>query len=293
MRLINAQTRQLEEYFESQVPRYAILSHCWGEGEVLFQDISGLEWHGKTGARKINFACAQTLKIDLNYVWIDTCCIDKSSSAELSEAINSMYRWYQKAEVCYAYLDDVDQRSKDSSKKEFHESRWFTRGWTLQELLAPARVDFYDKYWTYIGSKEGDILEQIATITSIPKRFVADPSLIPSASIAQKMSWAAGRETTRTEDVAYCLLGLHDVNMPLLYGEGTKSFLRLQEEILKHSADQSLFAFVDPVYREGDGIFAGSPESFKDSGGIIPIPSRGGTKSQPHSLSNKGLVIEI
>ncbi|KAH8654577.1 heterokaryon incompatibility protein-domain-containing protein [Tricladium varicosporioides] len=294
MRLINAQTRQLEEYFESRVPPYAILSHCWGEGEVLFQDINSSEWHRKTGARKINFACAQTLKgdLNLNYVWIDTCCIDKSSSAELSEAINSMYRWYQNAKICYAYLDDVDQRSTDRSNKDFQQSRWFTRGWTLQELLAPAHVDFYDKYWTYIGNKEGDVLEQIATITSIPKRFIADPGLIPSASIAQKMSWAAGRKTTRTEDIAYCLLGLHNVNMPLLYGEGTKSFLRLQEEILKRSADQSLFAFVDSADREGDGIFAGSPDSFKDSRSIIPIPSRGGTKTQPHSLSNKGLLIE-
>jgi len=170
------------------------------------------------------------------------CCIDKTSSAELSEAINSMFRWYQKASVCYAYLADVlKDTDPDKDPEEFSRSRWFTRGWTLQELVAPKNVVFYSRSWKNIGTKER-LCNTISTITGIDIDTLLGED-VTFVSVANKMSWASGRRTTRTEDMAYCLLGIFDVNMPLLYGEGKKAFLRLQEEILRSSYDHSLFAW--------------------------------------------------
>lgn len=196
------------------------------------------------------------------------CCIDKTSTAELSEAINSMYRWYQKAQVCYVYLADVDffdpviEQWKDHGwaskhimapkKSSFVNSRWFTRGWTLQELLAPFDVRFYSRTFTPLGSKH-ELCLLLSYITGISKPAL-EPRLPLSGtnplgfSVATRMSWAAKRQTTRVEDIAYCLLGLFDINMPLIYGEGEKAFRRLQEEIMKSSDDQSLFAW-GPVSR--------------------------------------------
>ena len=173
--------------------------------------------------------------------WIDTCCIDKSSSSELSEAINSMFRYYSDAEVCYAFLSDVNPDDVAYSLPDkFKASRWFTRGWTLQELIAPGVVEFYNSKWESIGSRE-KLLDLVVDITGISESYFATGDLT-KFSAAEKLSWAAERTTTRTEDVAYSLLGLLDINMPLLYGEGTRAFLRLQEEILRQYADDSIFA---------------------------------------------------
>jgi hypothetical protein len=156
-----------------------------------------------------------------------------------------MFRWYERAEVCYAYLSDVSgDANLQEDVSEFVESRWFTRGWTLQELVAPKSVLFYskrDKGWHFLGTKE-ELCDQISTITGIDTDTLYGAGL-ELASVARKMSWASHRETTRIEDTAYCLLGIFDVNMPLLYGEGQKAFLRLQEEILRASSDYSLFAW--------------------------------------------------
>ena len=156
-----------------------------------------------------------------------------------------MFRWYQKARVCYAYLADVlkDTNPNEDSlvPEEFSRSRWFTRGWTLQELVAPQNVVFYSRSWKNIGTKE-QLCNTISTITGIDIDTLLGEDLTV-VSVANKMSWASGRRTTRIEDMAYCLLGIFDVNMPLLYGEGQKAFLRLQEEILRSSYDHSLFAW--------------------------------------------------
>ena len=197
--------------------------------------------------KKIQFSCAQAAKDGYGYIWVDTCCIDKSSSAELSEAINSMYKWYQNAEKCYAYLADVptgaDLWPKQSS---FRRSRWFTRGWTLQELIAPSNLIFYSAEWLYLGTRY--VLSSLLTeITGVDYTILAGARGIENASIAKKMSWASNRVTTRVEDIAYCLMGLFAVNMPMLYGEGDRAFIRLQEEIIKNSDDQSLFAWIDPI----------------------------------------------
>ena len=200
----------------------------------------------KQGYAKIKGSCdaIATHTAHLEWVWIDTCCTDKSSTAELSEAINSMFRWYQQADICYAYLSDVP--CSQSWLLAFRRSTWFTRGWTLQELLAPSVVRFFDDQWHAIGDKS-DLAGEIEAITRIPERAVLANfeglENVHSFSIALRMSWAAARDTSRVEDIAYCLMGIFGINMPLLYGEGEKSFLRLQEEIMKVSNDETIFAW--------------------------------------------------
>lgn len=302
MRLLNVETMQMEEHFGWRIPSYAILSHCWGDGEVTFQDINGPNWTSMTGAAKIKFACQQCQGQGVRRIWIDTCCIDKTSSAELSEAINSMYSWYQHAVVCLVFLEDVLQEGPVANDKDlqalhaqFAESRWFTRGWTLQELIAPATIGFFDRKWNFLGNKEM-LSPLLSRITTIPENVLANPTHRFDCSVARKMSWAAKRQTTRVEDVAYCLLGIFGVHMPLLYGEGTQAFVRLEEEILKESDDQSIFAWGlrDRDETEGLmplGILADSPAWFLDSEDVVPFPSN--PDRQSFAMTNKGLRIEL
>jgi hypothetical protein len=238
MWLIDIESMTLKS-FEGTIPPYAILSHTWKKNELTFRDFQrGWEAAQKIkGSQKIEYTCDQAKRDNLQYVWADVCCIDKSSSAELSEAINSMYQWYKESKVCYAYLDDVRHNDFD---KDFSMSRWFTRGWTLQELLAPPKVDFYGRNWTPLGSKQ-NLMDRLAKITGIDQESLEGN--LQNVSVAQRMSWAANRHTTRLEDEAYCLLGIFNCNMPLLYGEGKQAFVRLQKEILENSNDQSLFSW--------------------------------------------------
>ncbi|KAH8906238.1 hypothetical protein BR93DRAFT_738934 [Coniochaeta sp. PMI_546] len=182
----------------------------------------------------------------LDYLWVDTSCIDKTSSAELSEAINSMYAWYRNSTVCYAYLTDVPvgltPSQLSSTASPFRTSRWFKRGWTLQELLAPKKVIFFASDWSELGRKDG-LSDLISEITRIDTRYLLRVRHISGASIAHRLSWVSDRTTTRPEDIAYCLLGIFDVHMPLIYGEGSRAFVRLQEEIIKISEDHSIFAW--------------------------------------------------
>ena len=271
MRLLSTLTGELQEFFDEKTPPYAILSHTWGNEEVSFQDLEKRETD-KAGYSKIKSCCQLAASEGWQYVWIDTCCIDKSSSAELSEAINSMFRWYKRAQVCYAYLSDVDVEDKSGLfLSSIRGSRWFTRGWTLQELLAPFMVIFYDKNWTEIGTK-ASLEQEISSETGIQRTHLFDHV---DACIAVKMSWASGRTTARLEDIAYCLLGLFDLNMPLLYGEGEKAFFRLQYELLQSGdLDESIFAWIQ-AHSQLDfiarGILAQSPAAFAFSGNIMRI----------------------
>ena len=277
MYLLNATDLRLESFGSTQIPRYAILSHTWTGEEVTFDDIVGKDAHKLAGHYKVKRTCEQALKDGFSHVWIDSCCIDKSSSTELSEAINSMYRWYQDASICYAYLSDVQSETQTSNigrrrqclpeTPGLRQSRWFKRGWTLQELLAPHQIRFYDVSWLLLGTKQG-LAKQISDITKIPqaalKTFKPD-----DYSIASRMSWAAARQTTRLEDRAYSLMGIFDVNMPLIYGEGLKAFLRLQEEIMKSSNDTSVFLWSgdsDNIY----GMLAATPDSFAAAPYVLP-----------------------
>ena len=222
----------------------------------------------KKGFCKVRDSCVQARRDGYQYIWIDTCCIDKTSSTELSEAINSMYAWYKDSAVCYVLLADVFvEPLRGRTWHDFHTSRWFTRGWTLQELLAPAQLQFFNVAWKPLGTKS-DLIDDISTITKIDLYALAGGDL-SRLSVARRMSWVANRQTTRLEDMAYCLLGIFGINMPLLYGEGMKAFIRLQEEIMKTTDDQSIFAWRDPTagsyrddYPEGSnlqGLLAPSP----------------------------------
>ncbi|KAH9897611.1 HET-domain-containing protein [Xylariomycetidae sp. FL2044] len=303
MRLINTTTLELHE-FVGRIPRYAVLSHRWGTEEVSYQEmlVPSPATRRKEGFYKIRHTCDQALRDRLDWAWVDTCCIDKSSSAELSESINSMFKWYRHAQVCYAYLRDVKREDTDYP---FHQSQWFTRGWTLQELLAPRYLEFYDVDWTLIGDKF-ELASEISLRAGIRQNVITSLSL-DSANVAEKMSWAAKRRTTRLEDEAYCLLGIFDVNMPLLYGEGIKAFARLQEEILKSTYDPTIFAWGLPPDRISPwptpnpqaastslrGLLAKAPREFAFAHSIEVIPTWPNFGSIAPIFSSRGVRLVV
>ena len=370
MRLLNCQkflsgeSDALEEFFhrkprsnlqywatgEDLVPCYYILSHCWGNDEVSYTDF--IEGRKKDGAgyHKISGYCRFALAryeqyaaeiswftrcVPVCYVWIDTCCIDKRSSAELSEAINSMWSYYSGALECHAYFDDVAHSEEFSKRLLLREvqpgnmveepmseimrvdeelmvwikSRWFTRGWTLQELLASSVVLFMTSDWAVLGRKcvswansrcpshvyrnFVSITDILQTLTGIERQFFDDPSKIRQASIAKRMSWASERSTTRIEDEAYCLLGILNVNLPLLYGEGTRAFRRLQAALLSASTDHSLFVWkrTRTDYNVQSGLLAHSPLKFKTSGDVKVRVQEGGT--WPYAITNLGVKLRL
>jgi hypothetical protein len=293
MRLLNVRTLRIEEFIGFNVPRYAILSHTWGPGEASFA-----RWRGRwsilckatqLGLFKIKAACQQAKQDGLKYLWVDTICIDKSSSAELTEAINSMFAWYRDADICYVYLADVPPVMPNEALEGdsvFNSSRWFTRGWTLQELVAPSTVVFYSNLWTLIGTKSS-LSRQISVITGIDVRCVMNQEALGSYSISQRMSWASQRVTTREEDMAYCLMGIFDLNMPLLYGEGRKAFRRLQEEIIRLYNDHTVLAHLKtPDQISRDALFAEHPSEF-----LHDVALRCGTQTPSFHLTNAGLSI--
>lgn len=249
MRLLSTFTFQLCTFVSSETrPDYAILSHCWDDDEVVFSDIQDLaRARAHPSWLKVERACTAARAQGYDWLWLDTCCIDKSSSAELSEALNSMFTWYGRAGLCLAYLSDVGDDDPHGSDSSFRNSRWFTRGWTLQELVAPGRsVVFLSGDWTRIGSSPelAALLEQITNIDAAILLSDHPGREIAKRSLARRMSWAAGRNTTRPEDRAYALMGIFDVNIPVLYGEGgERAFRRLQIEIIQHSYDTTIFAW--------------------------------------------------
>jgi hypothetical protein len=226
---------------DDKIPSYAILSHTWDEGqEVTFDDLMKNIGKSKTGYDKIRFCASQAKRDGLYYFWVDTCCIDKSNNAELSEAIISMFRWYKNAERCYVYLSDVSSRpsgeDSDAHRKRkpvIRKSRWFTRGWTLQELIAPVSVEFFSKDGERLGDKRS-LIETLHEITGIAVQALGG-SPMTRFTVDERMRWAQGRNTKREEDAVYSLLGIFDVQMPLLYGEGQeKAWHRLRREIREH-----------------------------------------------------------
>jgi hypothetical protein len=231
-------TKDLSDEELSSHP-YAILSHTWGEDdeEVSFADLTQGLGSTKVGYEKLRFCGEQAANDGLRYFWVDTCCIDKSSSAELSKAITSMFRWYGGAERCYVYLADVPARASDDScelsrpwEPAFRSSRWFRRGWTLQELLAPRSVEFFDQHGTRLGDKES-VEQLLYEVTQIPLPALRNAPL-DEFGVDERMSWAKDRKTKHGEDKAYCLLGLFGVSMLPNYGEGVdRAFTRLQKEI--------------------------------------------------------------
>ncbi|KAI1344331.1 HET-domain-containing protein [Xylariaceae sp. FL0016] len=310
MRLLNTQTLKLSEFNGDTAPPYAILSHTWVEGqEVGFHDSVELKPsatttsednndnnNSKTGFRKVQGACRKARDNDIGWIWIDTVCIDKTSSAELTEAINSMYHWYKRSKICYAFLCDVpalDTGDQDPLSL-FRQSRWWRWGWTLQELIAPPQVVFYSNSWDRIGDRSTSLAEVISFITGIETPVFLGEVDLHQVSVARRMSWAATRMTSRVEDVAYCLLGIFDVNMPLLYGEGPKAFMRLQEEIIKTSSDQTVFCWSRGSGRvplDWTSVLAPSPAAFLHSGDYVAIDAW--DFPMPYSMTNLGLSIHL
>jgi hypothetical protein len=229
------------DFSRKTLPPYAILSHTWGDDEFLFEDLVNGTGASKAGYKKIVFCGEQADRDSLQYFWVDTCCIDKWKISELSHAINSMFRWYKNAAKCYAILSDVSaptteaQLHQETWEESFRKSRWFTRGWTLQELLAPALLEFFSLEGQRIGDK-ASLMQQICEITHIPVTALRGDSL-DEFSVRERMAWMAGRQTKEEEDMAYSLIGLLSVSMAFRYGEGKERALnRLQEEVEKGSA---------------------------------------------------------
>jgi hypothetical protein len=227
---------------DDEVPPYAILSHTWQDDqEVTYDDLRNNTGKSKSGYDKIRF-CAHRTKCDsLTYSWVDTCCIDKSNHVEIQHAINSMFRWYQKARVCYVYLVDVSLSNSNACdglfesvwEPNFKASRWFKRGWTLQELLGPPSVKFYTPDGDFLGDKD-TLQQQIHETTDIPVLALQGASL-QEFSVEERMSWAAQRQTTYKEDKVYSLLGIFGVSMLSNYGEGEENALRRFQKKLEKS----------------------------------------------------------
>ncbi|KAL9105636.1 MAG: hypothetical protein Q9227_009215, partial [Pyrenula ochraceoflavens] len=314
--------RELQQKSKGSAPRYAILSHRWYDEEIKLEDLPSL--HQLRGdklapkmpsAKKVEMFCKTAQQRGYSYAWMDTCCIAQRDPAELSTAINSMYSWYKDAAACFVYLSDFDSRGYLSHRDEEGneqvlectnptQSCWFTRGWTLQELVASKNVEFFDRNWIPIGNKTSEKaafektkkigVQDVSNVTGIDRRVLMGHQPVGAMSIANRMSWFHNRTTTVPEDSAYCLLGIFGVNMPLLYGEGSeRAFHRLQEEIMKYSDDHSLFAWLSPT-GEGynpTGLLAPSPKCFKDSGAFYHQPTP--QSNSPFAMTNKGLNIDL
>jgi hypothetical protein len=238
-----------KDFVSGQIPEYAILSHIWGADteEVTYRDLIDGTGKNKVGYDKLQFCGEQARYDSLQYFWADTCCIDKSNNTELAEAINSMFRWYRNAAKCYVYLPDISLPDIDIGAKSdhlpwqmaFRTSRWFTRGWTLQELIAPTLVEFFSQNRKLLGDKKS-LERHICEITRIPSKALQGGPLA-EFSVTERMSWVGTRQTTREEDMAYSLLGIFDVYMPLIYGEGKEHAMeRLREIINKHSKGKQI-----------------------------------------------------
>ena len=252
MRFLHTESYRLYEQVElpyngNPLPQYAILSHTWlpenseGVEEVTYQDMKSSYAKLKRGRfkpkgwNKLKKYCDLAKENGWEWAWMDTCCIDKTNVSDTQEAINAMFRWYKESMICYAYLEDVDRRDTKSLEADFTHAKWFTRGWTLQELIAPTYLLFVDKNWLEIIDKNNG-QEQIERATGIhPEKL----RRFDECSIWERFSWASQRQTTLIEDRAYSLLGLFGINMPLIYGEGERAFLRLQHELIKTHDDGS------------------------------------------------------
>ncbi|KAF1809666.1 HET-domain-containing protein [Eremomyces bilateralis CBS 781.70] len=227
----------LAEFAEDEVPRYAILSHTWGHDgdEVTYKDITDGTGSGKAGYDKLHFCAVQAKTDGLGYCWIDTCCIDKTNAAELTESINSMFRWYQNAIKCYVFLTDVSaSMSEDDRDSQLRNSRWFTRGWTIQELIAPRCVEFFSQKRELLGDRKS-LEKQIHQVAGISIHALRGEPL-SHFTIDERMLWAANRITKRPEDKVYSLLGVFDIHMEAIYGEGEHhAFRRLLRELERYS----------------------------------------------------------
>lgn len=255
---------------------YAMLSHCWDyeDGEVSSLDMTWGTHKQKQGYAKLESACRLAASHGYKYIWIDTCCLNREDPGEMSEAINAMFDWYKNASVCYVYLADVEAVLSPHNYHTFTDAlsraRWFTRGWTLLELVAPDNVQFVNRTWRACGSKI-DLASSISSFTNINQEVLLDPTTLSTVPVARRLSWASRRTTTRPEDQAYCLIGLFGIYLPILYGEGlANAFHRLQLETLKVTQDLSLLGWSSAKYdHTSASVIAKSPADFAHASSIL------------------------
>ncbi|EXJ84345.1 hypothetical protein A1O3_05012 [Capronia epimyces CBS 606.96] len=300
MRLLNVKTYELKELKDiGPNTEYAILSHRWYTEEITFQTLSAAQLKNieeqSPQLDKIRGACARAEEKKLDWIWIDSCCINRDSSQELQESINSMFRWYQQARVCYTYLSDVEistpsadlfDRLETEGQRGGRPSEWFERGWTLQELLAPREMEFFDRHWQPMGTR-AELTADISRITGIEARYLTGTEEFRNASIATRLSWQVGRRTSKEEDIAYSLAGLFGIQFMTSYTEGIyEAFQHLQRKIISRpSFDESLFAWTAPAgslpphnrswAADQWGLLAPSIDCFEKSGDItVDGPSK-------------------
>ncbi|KAI1367501.1 HET-domain-containing protein [Xylaria arbuscula] len=301
MRLLNVRTRELKEFFGHKTPKYAILSHTWEEEEVTFEDLKHPQHQTKTGYYKIDQTCKIAAREGFDWVWVDTCCIDKSSSAELSEAINSMFDWYYKASICYVFLADVPPPTKPTENlvKTIYQARWFTRGWTLQEYLASSKIVLLNSAWQPLCPGNFPTITYDFRTNILHRGLSAFDfvsHLLTCITGINASRWQDASTATRLlEDEAYCLLGILDVKMPLLYGEGSQAFSRLLGELIKKSNSHDVLAawygLPQPdlfhVLPTSPRAYAGCAREFKD------VQVGGKPASLHFTMTNAGLNIEL
>ncbi|KAH6693391.1 heterokaryon incompatibility protein-domain-containing protein [Leptodontidium sp. MPI-SDFR-AT-0119] len=290
MRLLNTRSLELRSFVPRELPDYVILSHRWGPEEVTLKDIircpvSAVENPARQlmGFSKVKGACKLAADDGYDWIWIDSCCIDKESSADVDKSINSMWTYYTRSNICYVYMADVPDYETGWGVK-FRESEWFTRGWTLQELIAPVYVEFYAADWSPIGTKL-ERHEEIAAITTIHNELLAQNRSIEAYGAAERFSWAAHRQVTQEEDEAYSLLGLFQIHMPMLYGEGRgRAFARLQEAIYLSTCDDSIFLFCYSPHIDSQPLLADCPTRFCQRAQCEPCQRQGGTQCFPSQV---------
>ncbi|TBU47589.1 heterokaryon incompatibility protein-domain-containing protein [Dichomitus squalens] len=256
MRVLDTHTGEFKKIHPTE-EAYAILSHTWDPaGEQSYHDLRRMQSKGLQSlfdhpdlSPKIREACSIARSHGYRYIWIDSCCIDKQDSIELSEAINTMFFWYSRSNVCYAYLVDVPNGKETDAQSRFHTSRWFSRGWTLQELIAPRALLFLSRDWQLFGTKAA-LSGAIEKITGIELSVLKQQKPLSAIPVIVRMAWAAKRETEKVEDRAYSLFGIFDVHLPMSYGEGDRAFFRLQAALLQTIPDQTIFAWGARLFLE-------------------------------------------
>lgn len=253
-------TEVIRTYF-----RYAMLSHKWNIDEPLFNELPNGVFAPGLPPRfsKLRSFCEVAKCLGLGWAWCDTCCINKESSAELDEAITSMFRWYRDSALTIVYFFDISGFSRDDLIK----SKWFKRGWTLQELLAPRVMRFYDRTWTpcvrgpaYNHKLVPEWLHALQCATGIPPSALQEFTPGPD-NPREKLRWASARSTTRGEDQAYCLFGIFDLTLQPQYGEGEKAFGRLLAELIRITQDTGLLDW-NGKRSERCSILPASPSGF-------------------------------
>ncbi|KAK2742724.1 het and ankyrin domain protein [Colletotrichum kahawae] len=294
MRLLHCLQQKIYHFTYPPSVQYAIFSHTWSsphDDEWLSYTPAGQRSHS-TKQDIIRRVCNLALSHNLQYVWIDEACIDKSSSADVSETINSLPKYFQRATICFAFLVDLPCGTAVPCRDTWARCQFWTRAWTLQELILPSNLQFYDAQWHLRGERSSEHLHSlISGITGIDEDILNHERTLDQASVARKMSWAACRRSFSPEDLAYSLLGLFGVCMPIVFGEGEeRAFRRLQEEIVKHTNDSSLFAWASRDNHSCRGLFANTPAEFvplaRQDGFRLPLIFQGFV-----SLTSKGVLV--